>query len=75
MALTVLPDPTYMTWEIWQETAVGFNPELGSQLFWKGQNWKEFGRRLTLIEPRAPRPEFFKDWKPWVLALKQVLGV
>ena len=76
MALTTVPDPTYLTWEKWQETVVGFNPELGNQLFWQGMRWDEFARRLTLIEPKTPRPEFFKgDWRKWAAAVKLVFAV
>ena len=72
MSALVIPHPDGITWERWSETVVGFNPQFTNQL-WAGMRWQEFARRLSLIEPAAPRPEFFKDWRPWAAALRQAL--
>lgn len=68
-----IPDPTLMSWEIWAQTVVGYNPEISTQVS-SQLPWQEFADYLTDMVPETPRASFFDDWRTWARALKQVAG-
>jgi hypothetical protein len=71
----IIPNPSLPTWAVWAETLIGFNEELKNQLFVMPETkWKEFGKRLCLVFPRAPRPEFHRSWRDWARALQMAAG-
>ncbi len=74
LALTVLPEPRLLDWNSWRDTFLGFNPQLVNQVERDGE-FKPFVDRLTLLIPTVPRHDFFDDWRSWVWATKEVLGV
>lgn len=71
----IIPNPGMYTWTTWAETLIGFNDELKNQLYvMPEEKWKELGKRLCLVVPLAPRPEFHRDWRNWARALQMAIG-
>jgi hypothetical protein len=64
-----IPYPEEVEWEWWAQTVVGFNPSLANQLD-ASMPWQEFGDRMTLVVPSAPRTDIFDSWQAWASALK-----
>ena len=69
MTTLLIPHPDDTTWETWAQTVVGYNPVLINQLSWT-LPWEEFGERLSLVVPEAPRTDTFDSWQAWASALK-----
>lgn len=67
--LVVLPNPLSLTWRMWADTVVGYNPGL-REMEDPGLEWVEFANRLCEALPDAPRPEGHETWESWASALK-----
>lgn len=64
-----LPDPTSLTWQEWAATATGYNPSFG-QYVHPAMLWPDFANALIYLLPETPRPDGFKSWQEWAVALK-----
>lgn len=69
MALSQIPNPYGIEWQTWVDTFVGFNPSIRDSVS-PDLPWGEFAERLTQVEPGAPRPDFFREWREWAAFLK-----
>lgn len=68
MTALVFPHPDAIPWERWSTEVVGLNPILRNQIT-APIAWQEYGRRLALVVPQAPRPDLFDTWQAWASAL------
>lgn len=72
-----LPLPTNMTLNDWADAAVPYLEQFDSIGRLMGDNWQEWGARLTLalgLSGRLiPDPYSFSDWRVWAQRLCEVL--
>jgi hypothetical protein len=68
-----IPIPDTDSWERWAGTLIQLNPPLQNYLS-VTQDFKSFGQRLSQIEARTPRPEFFRSWQAWAASLRRALS-
>lgn len=71
MAILFLPDPVGMSWQVWVDAVVGYNPDLARAA--PDDSYVPFAQGLSQIDPRTPNPELFATWEEWAAALKQAL--